>query len=70
MNNLANRMVAARTERLAVRREIFKFLRGNRHLIKDRRLIRKMDYNYMGDLSDLSLITYTRKLMEAIENEN
>lgn len=70
MNDLAKRMTGIRKERLRVRREIFKFLRLHRNLIKDGRLIRKMNGNYMADLSDLSLITYTRKTMEAIENEN
>ena len=70
MNNLAERMIGVRKERLRVRREIFKFLRFHKHLIKESRLIRKMNENYMADLSDLSLINYTKKIMEAIENEN
>lgn len=70
MNDLAERMTGVRKERLRVRREIFKFLRENRHHIKDKRLLRKMNCNYMGDLSDLELIGYTRKLMGVIENEN
>ena len=70
MNDLIERMTTVRKERLRVRRGIFKFLRANEHLIKDYRLIRKMRCNYMGDLSDLALIGYTRKVMEAIENES
>jgi len=70
MNNLAERMIAARTERLRVRREIFKLLRANKHLLKhDYFITRKMNYNYMGDLSDLNLIHYAKYVTEAIENE-
>lgn len=69
MNNLPERMTKVRLERLSLRRKMFKFLRENRHLIKDRRLIRKMDSNWMSDLSDLSLIAHTKKLMEKMHYE-
>jgi hypothetical protein len=64
MNNLAERITDMRTERLKLRRAAFKMLRENKDLIKNHKLLRKMKYNWMSDLSDLALITYIKNLME------
>ena len=69
-NLLAERLTEIRTKRIRIRREAFKLLRTNRDLLKkDYWLMRKMDHNYLSDISDLALIGHLKKL-EMIINEN
>lgn len=69
-NQLAERLTEIRLQRIRIRREAFKLLRKNRDLLKkDYWLMRKMDNNYLSDISDLALIGHLQKL-EIIINEN
>ena len=48
------------------RRLLFKTLRSNEHLINDEWLLRKMRFNYLGDLSDPQLLKYAERIMEKL----
>jgi hypothetical protein len=52
-----------RIERIRSRKKLFKYLRENKKRINDPWLNRKIAYNYLGDLSDLQLIKYVKKVM-------
>ena len=60
-----------RVERIRARKKLFKYLRENQKRIDDPWLNRKINYNYLGDLSDNNLIYYVKKVMRKEEkNEN
>jgi len=58
-----------RIERIRTRKKLFKYLRETSHRINDPWLNRKISYNYLGDLSDLRLIEYVKKIMRS-EDKN
>lgn len=57
-----------RIERIRTRKKLFKYLRENKSRINDPWLNRKISYNYLGDLSDLKLIHYIKKIMRREDN--
>jgi len=53
-----------RNERRLVRKHLFKFLRENVHVLPNNsfikgKILRKMEYNWLGDFSDKKLIEYS-----------
>lgn len=66
-NQLIERLTHHKTERTRIRKILFKQLRSHKHLIYDAWLLRKMEENYLGDLSDNKLIKYVKELDELRE---
>ena len=50
--------------RLKARRKLFKFIRENEGRIESGWLLRKIRFNYLGDLSDNNIVYYTRQIMQ------
>ena len=71
MNNLLiERLQHHKTERTRIRKKLFKQMRKNKQYIKDGWLLRKMELNYLGDLTDDKLIMYMQRIEKAKGKEN
>jgi hypothetical protein len=68
MKNLLSEFDEVRKNRLKYRKKVIKTLRENKQFFETKNygyLIRKMNWNYMGDLSDPKLLFYLRMLVDA-----
>lgn len=71
MNNLLiERLQYHKTERTRIRKKLFKQMRANKQYVKDGWLLRKMELNYLGDLTDDKLMMYMRRIEKAKGKEN
>jgi len=64
-NQLIEHLEYHRTERTRIRKTLFRQMRAHKYLIKDGWLLRKMELNYLGDLSDNKLIMYMKRIEKA-----